>query len=116
MPAFSPDGQFIAARYDRDSGTTDLAIFSADGGEPLKRVSLPNFDRQRVYWISNHEVSYIDKVDGYANIWSYDLNTGAKAQLTNFNHRQIFAYAWSTDYKLLACQLGTRTSNVVKAR
>jgi Tol biopolymer transport system component len=116
MPAFSPDGQFIAARYDRDSGTTDLAIFSADGGEPLKRVSLPNFDRQRVYWISNHELSYIDKVDGYANIWSYDLDTGAKAQLTNFNRRQIFAYAWSTNYKLLACQLGTRTSNVVKAR
>jgi len=116
MPAFSPSGQFIAARYDRDSGTMDLAIFSAQGGEPLRRVSLPNFDRQRVYWLSDHEISYIDKVDGYANIWSYDLDTAAKKQLTNFNRTQIFAYAWSPDHKLLACQLGTRTSNVVKIR
>ena len=116
MPAFSPSGQFILARYDGDSGTMDLAIFSAQGSEPTKRVSLPNVDRQRVYWLSDHEISYIDKADGYANIWSYDLDTGAKKQLTNFNRTQIFAYAWSPDSQLLACQLGTRTSNVVKAR
>ena len=116
MPAFSPDGQFIAARYDQDSGTDDLAIVSAQGGELLKRVSIPRFDWQRVYWISNNLLSYVDKVDGYANIWSYDLQTGARKQLTNFNRKQIFAYAWSPDYKSLACQLGTSTRNVVKIK
>jgi serine/threonine protein kinase len=116
MPAFSPDGRFIAMRYDGDSGSRDLAIFSAQGGEPLKRLSLPNFDWQRAHWISNEDISYIDKVDGYANIWSQNVNTGAKKQLTNFNRKQIFAYAWSPDFKLLACQLGTRTSNVVRIR
>ena len=116
MPVFSPNGQFIAGRYDNESGTRDLAIFSAQGGEPLRQFPLPAFDWQRVYWLSNNSVSYVDKVNGYANLWSYDLDSGAKKQLTNFNRKQIFAYAWSPDYKMLACQLGTRTKNVVKIR
>jgi Tol biopolymer transport system component len=116
MPVYSPNGQFIAARYDNESGSSGLAIFSADGGEPLRHVPLPAFDWQRVYWLSNSSVSYVDKVNGYANLWSYDLDTGAKKQLTNFNRKQIFAYAWSPDYKMLACQVGTRTKNVVKIR
>jgi serine/threonine protein kinase len=116
MPAFSPDGQFIAARYDADSGSNDLAIVSTQGGEPLKRVPIPRFDWQRVYWLSNNSISYIDKADGYPNIWSRDLDSGVTKQLTNFNRNQIFAYAWSPDYKLLACQLGTSTRNVVKIR
>jgi Tol biopolymer transport system component len=116
MPVFSPNGQFIAARYDEILGANELAIFSADGGEPLRRMPLPKFDWQRVYWLSDNSVSYINKVDGFSNIWSYDLDTGAKKQLTNFNRKQIFAYAWSPDHKLLACQLGTRTKNVVLVR
>ena len=31
MPTFSPDGQFVAARYDAESGTKDVAIFSVAG-------------------------------------------------------------------------------------
>ena len=116
MPVFSPNGQFIAGRYDNESGSEGVAIFSAESGEQLKKVPLPAFDWQRVYWLSNNSVSYIDKADGYANIWSYDLDSGAKKQLTNFNRKQIFAYAWSPDYKMLACQLGARTKNVVKIR
>ena len=116
MPAFSPNGQLIAGRYDELLGGGELAIFSADGGEPLRRISIPKFDWQRVYWLSNNSVSYIDKVNGVSNIWSYDLDTGAKKQLTNFNRKQIFAYGWSPDRKMLACQLGTMTKNVVKIR
>ena len=117
MPAFSPDGQFIAARYDQESGSeNDVVIVSAQGGEPVKRVDIPRFDWQRVYWLSNSSLSYIDKVDGYPNIWSYDLDTGERKQLTHFNRNQIFAYAWSPDYKVLACQVGSSTRNVVKIR
>jgi Tol biopolymer transport system component len=116
MPAYSPDNQRIVVRYDEVAGSNDIAIYSAQGGEPVKRVTIPKFDWQRVYWLSNNTVSYIDKVDGYSNIWSYDLDSGAKKQLTNFNRKQIFAYAWSPDYKLLACQLGTTTRNVVVVR
>jgi TolB protein len=119
MPAFSPDSQRIAARYDEILGTkNEFAVFSAQGGEPLQVIQIPKFDWQRVYWLSNNTLSYIDKDkdSGYPNIWSYELDTGTKKQLTNFTRTQIFAYAWSPDYKLLACQLGTGTRNVVRVK
>ena len=117
MPAFSPDNKFILARYDLESGTKDTLILSAVTGEIVKRITtIPNFDWQRVVWLSPTTLSYIEKANGYPNIWSYDLDTGKTKQLTNFNRNLIFSYEWSPDYKQLACQLGTRTSNVVKIR
>ena len=116
MPAFSPDNQFIATRYDLESGTSDVVILNADSGELWKKISIPNFDWQRVQWPSQNTLSYIEKINGYPNIVSYDIVSGEKKQLTNFNRNQIFSYAWSPDYKLLASQLGTKTSNVVKIR
>ena len=116
MPAFSPDSQFMIVRYDNDSGTTDTLIVSAATGEIIKRIPVPNLDWQRVLWLSQKTVSFVDKVNGYPNIFSYDIDSGEKKQLTNFNRNQIFSYAWSPDYKLLACQLGSKTSNVVKIR
>jgi Tol biopolymer transport system component len=116
MPAFSPDGQFIVARYDLDAGTKDTLIVSAATGEILKQITIPNFDWQRVHWLSQNTLSYIDKANGNPNIFTYDLQTGKTKQLTYFNRTQIFSYAWSPDYKRLACQLGSKTSNVVKIR
>ena len=116
MPAFSPDNQFIVARYDLESGTKDTLILSAATGEIVKRISVPNLEWQRVLWLSQNAVSFVEKVDGYPNIFSYDIDSGQKKQLTNFNRNQIFSYAWSPGYKLLACQLGSKTSNVVTIR
>jgi eukaryotic-like serine/threonine-protein kinase len=116
MPAFSPDNQSIAVRYDLESGTNDLAILYASSGELWKKIPIPNFDWQRVQWLSQNTLSYVDKVNGYPNIFTYDLASGEKKQLTNFNRNRIFSYAWSPDYKLLTCQLGTKTTNVVKIR
>ena len=113
MPAYSPDSQKIAARYDLSSGTRDVAIFSAEGGEPLRKLSIPIVEWQRVQWRNEHTLTYVKSVDGESNIWSYDLNTGATTQLTDFNRDQIFAYAWSPDGKKLACQLGSGIANVV---
>ena len=113
MPVFSPDNQFIACRSSLESGSRDVAIFPAQGGRPLKRVPIPIQEWQRVQWLPNrHELSYIKIVDGYSNIWSYDLDTGASKQLTNFNSDRIYAYAWSPDFKQVACQRGTNISDV----
>jgi len=116
MPSFSPDSQFIVARYDLDAGTKDTLILSAGTGEILKQITIPYFDWQRVYWLPQNTLSYIEKANGYPNIFTYDIATGKTKQLTNFNRSQIFSYAWSPDYKSLACQLGSKTSNVVKIR
>jgi len=112
MPAFSPDSQAIACRYNLESGTRDVAIFSAQGGQPLNRFEVPNQEWQRVQWINNRELSYIADTNGYANIWSYNLDTGRSKQLTNFNSDRIYAYAWSPDFKQIACQRGTNVSDV----
>jgi eukaryotic-like serine/threonine-protein kinase len=113
MPVFSPDSQFIVGRSNMESGSRDVAIFSAQGGPPLRHIPIPIQEYQRVQWLSNgYELSFVKNVDGYLNIWSYDLNTGTSKQLTNFNSDRIYAYAWSPDYKQIACQLGTNTSVV----
>ncbi|HSE18092.1 MAG TPA: protein kinase [Pyrinomonadaceae bacterium] len=112
MPAFSPDNQFIACRYDEDSDAEDVAIFSAEGGRPLRRFYVPKQDWQWVRWLGNRQLSYVDNQNGYSNIWSYDLDTKERKQLTHFNSEQIYAYAWSPDYKQVACQRGTRISDV----
>src|SRR6185437_12821484 len=67
MPVFSPDSQFIAARYHLESDTREVAIFSAQGGEPLRHVPVPILDWQRVQWIDGHTLSYLKNVDGYTN-------------------------------------------------
>lgn len=112
MPVFSPDSQLIATRYNRDSNTDDVAVFPAQGGEPLWHFTVPIQEWQRPQWLSNRELSYIKNENGYSNIWSYNLNTGERKQLTNFNSDRIYAYAWSPDYKRIACQRGTTNSNV----
>jgi eukaryotic-like serine/threonine-protein kinase len=114
MPVFSPDGQLIAARYNLESGSRDLAIFSADGREVRQRVPIPILEWQRVQWLNNHTLSYIDSKNGASNLWSYDLNTAATKQLTFFDSDQIVAYAWSPDFKQVACQRVTRMGDVTK--
>ena len=113
MAVFSSDSQWIACRYDLDSGTRDVAIFPAQGGGPVRHFTVPIQDWQRIQWLPNqHELSYVKNDDGYSNIWSYDLENKTTKQLTNFNSDQIYAYAWSPDYKQVACQRGTKLSDV----
>jgi serine/threonine protein kinase len=117
MPVFSPNNQLIACRYDEDSDAADVAIFPAEGGEALYHFDLPKQEWQMVRWLgNNHQLSYVQNDNGYSNIWSYDLHTGVRKQLTNFNSDQIYAYAWSPDYKQLACQRGTRVSDITIIR
>ena len=114
MPVFSPDGQFIAARYNLESGSRDVAIFPVDGGTAVRRVTIPILEWQRVQWVDQQTISYIDSKNGASNLWSYDISTGATKQLTFFNSDQIVAYAWSPDFKQVACQLVTRMGDVTR--
>ena len=113
MPVFSPDNQFIACRYDLESGSRGIAIIPAQGGAAVRRVPIPVLEWQRVQWsASGNSLTYIDAVGGTSNLWTYDLNSGSTKQLTHFQGDQIFAYAWSPDYKQLAYERGTKVSDV----
>ena len=113
MPAFSPDGQLIACRYDNVSGSRNVAIFPAQGGEPLQHFEVPRQDWQNVQWLQNsQELSYVKNAAGYSNLWTYDLKTGTSKQLTDFNSEQIYAYAWSPDFKQIAFLRGTKMNTV----
>lgn len=113
MPVFSPDSRLIAARYDEDSGSTDVAIFSADGGEALERMPVPIIEWQTVRWLGARALSYIRSENGASNIYSYDLDTRFSKQLTFFDTDQIAAYAWSPDFKQVACQRVRNTGDVI---
>ena len=113
MPVFSPDNQFIACRYDEDSDVHDVAIFPNQDGRPVRHFDVPKQEWQLIRWVGNGQITYVKNDNGYSNIWSYDLDTGERKQLTNFNSEQIYAYAWSPDYKQVACQRGTRISDVM---
>jgi len=113
MPAISPDNQLVACRYDEDSDVDDVAIFPAHGGRALRYIKVPKQEYQWVRWfMDSRHLSFVRNDNGYSNIWSYDLDTGAEKPLTNFNSDQIYAYAWSPDYKQLASQRGTKISDV----
>ena len=111
MPVFSPDNQFIACRYYIEAGRRGIAIIPAKGGAPIRLLPIPIMEWQRIEWINNgRALTYIDRTN--SNIWSYDLNSGATQQLTDFKTDQIFAYAWSPDQKQLACQRGNEIRDV----
>ncbi|HEU4766732.1 MAG TPA: protein kinase [Pyrinomonadaceae bacterium] len=112
MPVFSPDGRLMAARFDLDSGSTAVAIFSSDGGEALQHVPVPIVEWQTMRWLDDHTLSYIDSVNGASNLWTYDLDTKQTKQITFFDDNQIVAYAWSPDFKRVACQRATNFSDV----
>jgi len=113
MPVVSPDNQFIACRHYAEGRSPEIAILPIQGGRPIKSLPIPIVDWQRVQWTSDGKaLTYVNTVNGVSNLWSYDLNTGASKQITNFPAEQIFAYAWSPDYKQLACERGTAVSNV----
>lgn len=113
MPAVSPDNQFIAARHYLGAGLREIAIFPFQGGQPVNQLRIPIMDWQRIQWSADgRALNYIDSANGAANLWSYDLANGSTRRLTNFKSDQIYAYAWSPDFKQLACERGTEVRDV----
>ena len=113
MPVFSPDSRRIAGRYHGPSGSDDVAIFPAEGGEAVQHLrDIPIIEWQRVQWVDERTLTYIDSKNSVSNLWSYDIQTQARKQLTFFDSDQIVSYAWSPNFKQVACQRVTNTNDV----
>jgi serine/threonine protein kinase/Tol biopolymer transport system component len=115
-PVLSPDGQFIACRYYVEGADSPgIAILPFQGEAPLRVLPIPVMDWQRIQWTPDgRALTFIKADDGRFNIWRYELVNGSTTQLTDFKtDDQIFAYAWSPDYKELACERGIKVSDVL---
>jgi WD40 repeat protein len=83
------------------------------GGAPNKLLPIPIVDWQRIQWSADgRSLIYVQTVNGVSNLWSYDVSSGATKRITNFAAEEIFSYAWSPDYKQLACERGAAVSDV----
>ncbi len=115
VPVVSPDGRLIACRYRDENGNAQkIAILPFAGGPPTTLLNITIVDWQRIRWTPDGaSLTYIDTRAGVSNLWRQPIDGGPPKQLTAFTSDQIFSYDWSRDGKLLACERGVETSDVV---
>lgn len=115
IPVVSPDGRLIACRYwEPSSRVQKIATIPITGGAPTATFDIPIVDWQRVRWTADGSaLTYIDTRAGVSNIFVQPLDGRPPKQLTNFKSEQIFSYDWSRNDKMLACERGVETSDVV---
>lgn len=118
FPRVSPDGRWIAAGYREDSpGSREkLAIFPAEGGQPVKvfdQAPVTLFDPAFRWSSDGRALVYIDTRGDVSNLWSQPADGGEPSQLTHFTHGLIFAFDFSPDGKQLILSRGAVTSDAV---
>jgi Tol biopolymer transport system component/DNA-binding winged helix-turn-helix (wHTH) protein len=96
-PAISPDGSMIATGYFELPGANKTAIYSFQGGEPLKILDFSSFylswapDGRSLTYIDRHRVS---------NIVNQQIAGSSANELTHFKDGVVVAFDWSRDGKL----------------
>jgi Tol biopolymer transport system component/TolB-like protein/Tfp pilus assembly protein PilF len=105
-PAVSPTDDKIAAWYSPTASNPrwQLAIFSADGGEPL-RTYTPTPDAKpdtRLRWTPKGDaIGFMDYANGASNIWLQPIDGRAPHAITSFSAGDIYAFDWSKDGRLV---------------
>ena len=113
----SRDGKFFTSsfRENRDASWR-YALFSIDGGEPLKVFDPPGGSDRFRWSLDGRSLTYDLTNKGVTNIWSYPLNGGQPKQLTDFKNDQIFNFRWSPDGKSLVVARGTVMADMIMIR
>jgi len=120
-PAISPDSRFVAI-VRGGSGKNSfpaLAVVQFDGGAIVKefdvRIELPqSYGKTALQWTPDGQaINFVSVHDNASNIWRQPIEGGAPIQITNFNDRHIFNFAYSADGKLLALSRGTFNRDVI---
>jgi Tol biopolymer transport system component len=115
-PIFSPDGkQFICSYKDDPKSPYKLAVYSSDGGSPIKLLDPPEGSAfSTLRWMPDgRTITYVVTKGGVGNIWSKPLEGGTPKQITNFTSDSIGSFDFSRDGKQIAVARGTTTSDVV---
>ncbi len=120
-PRYSPDGKYFACgvREQNGGGRNRIAIFPADGGEPVRMIdlSVSNFPYPwSLAWIWTPDGKgfvYRETKGERMNLWAMPLDGGQPKQITNFDPPVVMQAAYSRDGKQAAIIRGETTSNAV---
>ena len=118
-PASSPKDGAIAAWYSSGGSRQDwkLAVFPANGGEPIKvfKLDIPVTPESQLGWNSSGDaITFIAVRNGIFELFMQPLNGGPPKRLTNYSSGQIYSFDWSKT-GVLAYSHGFTSRDVVIA-
>ena len=100
-----PGGRLLGIgqlRHDSGSTSRTLAVLSPDGGIERHLSDVPLIGGPVVPSSLNpratpdgNGVTFVDRKDGVANIWTRPIHGRAARRLTSFDDPEIFSFAWS---------------------
>jgi Tol biopolymer transport system component/DNA-binding winged helix-turn-helix (wHTH) protein len=116
-PFLSPDGKlFVSLFQPSNAAQPRLAVYSIDGGQPVKTFDLPTTFRANIVWSADgRAIHYLDARAGVTNIWAQPLDGSAPRPVTDFKTEGVIAYDWARDGRL-ACARGIENTGVVLIR
>ncbi|MFN2502577.1 MAG: winged helix-turn-helix domain-containing protein [Pyrinomonadaceae bacterium] len=113
----SPDGKSIALWFNpdpHDESRWKLAIFPAEGGDPIKLFDTPR--GQRVKWTADGKgIAYVLTKKGVSNVWVQPIAGGPPRQVTTFTSDRILQFDWSPNNDIVSSRT-ERRSDVVMIR
>ena len=114
-PAISSTDGVIAAAYRKIPNTPFvLAVFSADGGEPVRTFDLPTGAISSPQWSPDgRAIIYIITNAGSSALWRQPVDGGPPKQLADFSPEQLGSFSLLHDGKSIVLSRGKFTRNVV---
>lgn len=95
--AWSPDGRHIAYNTDNDGGGS-VYIMRSDGTHRSEPLSEPveHYSRGATWSPSGNHVAYERSGSSSTEIWSYDVEAGARRKLTSTPRRYEYGAIWAS--------------------
>jgi eukaryotic-like serine/threonine-protein kinase len=114
-PTVSLTEGMIAGLYRSDENSPQrLAVFTPEGGRPIKTFDIPSGLFSYPRWTSNgRSILYVITRAETSSLWSQPVDGGAPKQLTDFKPEQIFSLDLSRDGKWLVFTRGTILRDVI---
>src|SRR5258707_12545819 len=82
-PKWSPDGQFVAFRSDRD-GKGDIFVMNADGSNPENVTKSPDTEEDDFVWsLDSQQIVVVSALGGDTQLYHVNRDGKARTQLTH---------------------------------